>query len=130
MSKIIVPPAKSVLTPEKQYEAWHAPAEKMRDALFVGSIMNIAETIHQSEQFKSPIGDWTDIDRPTNAVEAAQAIMFILNECVEREWNVAVEMLNWKKNYIANKIKEKIHADEGKLDKDATTGITESVGRT
>lgn len=125
MSNLIIPKGKSVLTPEKEYEARYKSAEIMRDTLFVGAIMGMAETVHQSGEYTQL---WNRIPGPTEepykravfghtvnistSKEATEEIMRILALCYENKWNVAVEMLNWKKNYIADKIKEKIRGEQ------------------
>jgi hypothetical protein len=109
MSNLIVPGGKIVLTPEKEYEAYYGDLERTRDALFVGAIMHLADEIHESGEFK----DYRDSkERAHQSSDTLVAeLMCLLDLAIERKWNVAVEMLNWRKRRIAKNIEEKVRGE-------------------
>lgn len=105
-----MPQSGSVLTPEKEYEAYHKTAEKTRDLLFMGAIMHLAEEVHSSGELSA----FVNPNAASDARQCAEAIMKLLHLAVDNKWNVAYEMLKWRKQRVVNKIQERI-SDSGVL---------------
>jgi hypothetical protein len=92
---------KSVIKPEVHQRDILGPAQRARDALFVGAIMAVGEaasTSYPPEQITEWVGN-----NPTPE-SLAEDIAVRLAYAVNRDWNVALELLKLHhKNLGANK---------------------------
>ena len=110
MGKIITP-GKSVVSPEMTKKQLLDPMQKMRDSLFVGAIMAVAEAESKIGARDNIFIYYDEVDGYavtshkvghafTDPRSAAEIVMSILGVCAKNNWNVAAEMLRIHKENL------------------------------